>query len=97
VKRTLLAQRHQPIPEQGTWLRRVVCGYGNYHAIPGNMAAVAAFRTQSVRYWLHALRRRGQHHRLSWDRFAHLVARWIPKPKLLHPSPSVRFYAKHPK
>jgi RNA-directed DNA polymerase len=97
VKRALLAQRHQPIPEQGTWLRRVVCGYGNYHAIPGNMAAVAAFRAQSVRHWLHALRRRGQHHRLSWDRFAHLVARWIPKPKLLHPSPSVRFYAKHPK
>ena len=96
VKRALLAQCHQPIPKQGTWLRRVVRGYGNYHAIPGNMDAVATFRAQSVRHWLHALQRRGQRHRLSWARFARLVARWIPKPNLLHPSPSVQFYAKHP-
>ena len=42
-------------------------GYLNYHAIPGNMAALEAFRTVSVRYWLWALRRRSQRHeRKSW-------------------------------
>ena len=67
VKQTLLRQRHQPIPEQGAWLRAVVRGYFNYHAIPGNMAALEAFHTESVRYWLWALRRRSQRHeRKSW-------------------------------
>jgi hypothetical protein len=57
VKQELLRRRHLPIPEQGAWLRRVVQGYFNYHAVPGNLAALEAFRTQAVRYWLVALRR----------------------------------------
>jgi RNA-directed DNA polymerase len=97
VKQTLLWQRHKPIPEQGSWLRRVVQGYYNYHAIPGNMAALEAFRTQAVRYWLRSLRRRSQRHRMLWARFGKLADRWIPKPKILHNYPNERFYAKHPK
>jgi group II intron reverse transcriptase/maturase len=97
VKRTLLAQRHRPISEQGTWLQRVVRGYFNYHAIHGNSAALDAFRTQVVRYWLRALRCRSQRQRLSWARFGKLAARWIPKPTILHPYPNIRFYAKHPR
>jgi hypothetical protein len=97
VKRTLLAQRHQPIPEQGALLQRVVRGYFNYHAIHGNSAALDAFRAQAMRYWLRALRCRSQRQRLSWERFEKLAARWIPKPAILHPYPNIRFYAKHPR
>jgi group II intron reverse transcriptase/maturase len=97
VKETLLRQRHRPLPEQGAWLQGVVRGYFHYHAIPGNMAAREAFRTQAVRSWLGALRRRSQRARLPWARFGKLAAFWIPKPTILHPYPNARFYAKHPK
>ena len=33
---------HQPIPEQGRWLRQVVTGFFNYHAVPTNFPALAA-------------------------------------------------------
>jgi RNA-directed DNA polymerase len=97
VREKLLRQRHLPLPEQGTWLQGVVRGYFNYHAIPGNMAALETFRTQAVRSWLHALRRRSQRSRLPWTRFGKLADYWIPKPTILHPHPNARFYAKHPK
>jgi RNA-directed DNA polymerase len=97
VKQTLMLRRHEPISQQGKWLRGVVQGYFNYHGIPGNTAALEAFRTESVRSWLRAVRRRSQRHRMKWDRFSRLVDRWIPHPKVLHPYPNERFYAKHPK
>ena len=33
----------------------------------------------------------------TWERFGPLTERCIPKPKILHPHPNDRFYAKHPK
>jgi hypothetical protein len=97
VKQELALRRHEPIPRQGQWLRGVVRGYFNYHGIPGNTAALAAFRTETVRSWLRALRRRGQRRPLTWGRFRRHVDRWLPHPKVLHPYPNVRFYAKHPR
>jgi hypothetical protein len=35
---------HQPIPEQGRWLARVVRGYFAYYAVPTNRASISAFR-----------------------------------------------------
>jgi RNA-directed DNA polymerase len=97
VKESLLKRRHDPLRQQITWLHGVVRGYFNYHAIPGNMPALETFRREAIRFWLYALRRRGQRHRLSWVRFGPLADRCIPKPKILHPHPNDRFYAKHPK
>jgi group II intron reverse transcriptase/maturase len=97
TRRTLHRRRHLSVPEQGAWVRRVVQGYFNYHAIPGTVAALDAFRTQVVRAWLHALRRRSQRHRMIWQRFDRLVNRWVPRLRILHPHPNVRFYAKHPR
>jgi hypothetical protein len=97
VKQEPTLRRHEPIPKQGQWLRGVVQGYFNYHGIPGNIAALEAFRTETVRSWLRALRRRGQRRRLRWERFRWHVDRWLPLPKVLHPYPNVRFDAKHPK
>jgi RNA-directed DNA polymerase len=97
VKQALMRWRHLPIPQLGAWLRGVVQGYYNYHAIPGNTAALEAFRTQTARCWLHALRRRSQRHRLTWDYFGRIVTRWLPQPKILQPYPNQRFFAKHPR
>ena len=97
VKHELALRRHEPIPKQGKWLRGVVQGYFNYHGVPGNMAALEAFRTETVRGWLRALRRRSQRRRLKWARFRQHVDRWLPHPKILHPYPNERFFAKHPK
>ena len=97
VKQTLMLRRHEPIPRQGKWLRGVVQGYFNYHGDPGNTAALEAFRTETVRSWLCALRRRSQRHRMKRDRFRRHVDRWIPHPKVLHPYPNERFFAKYPR
>ena len=97
VKATLQRCRHDSVAQQACWLSSVVRGYYNYHAVPGNYARLGAFRTQCVRHWLRALRRRSQRHRMNWTRFAPLMNRLIPKPKILHPFPDVRFDATHPR
>lgn len=97
VKQTLMRMRHRPIKQQGAYLRSVVQGYLNYHAVPGNMPALATFRLQCVRLWLKTLRRRSQRHRMTWDRFARVAEWMIPTPMILHPYPNVRFFAKHPR
>ena len=36
IKEEMWRRMHQPIPLQGKWLRQVVMGYFNYHAVPTN-------------------------------------------------------------
>jgi RNA-directed DNA polymerase len=50
VKQTLLRRRHVAIPELGKWLRSVVRGFMNYHAVPGNFASIKVFPTQVARH-----------------------------------------------
>ena len=45
VKWELRRRMHQPIPEQGKWLRQVVTGFFGYHAVPTNFVALEAFRS----------------------------------------------------
>jgi RNA-directed DNA polymerase len=97
LRDVLYRGRHRPFHKQAEWLGRVVVGYFRYFAIPGNIPALESFRTQVVRTWLHALRRRSQKHRLIWEVFSPRVNRLIPHPRVLHPYPNERFYAKHPK
>jgi group II intron reverse transcriptase/maturase len=97
VKQTLRARMHEPVPAVGEWLGRVLNGYYQYHAIPGNGASLNRFREQIGRYWRHALKRRSQRGRLTVDRLTRLFDRWLPRPRVLHPYPSVRFDATHPR
>ena len=97
VKAELRRRVHDPPTEVGRWLRRVVQGYFNYHAVPFNGPSLWVFRTQVIRQWLRTLRRRSQRSRLSWVRFAPLVRAWIPPVRILHPYPAVRFAARHPR
>ena len=94
VNDQLKRRRHQPIPVQGQWLRSVVQGHLAYYAVPGNTQAVAAFRTQITRHWYQALRRRSQRRRINWERIGRIVRRWLPRARVMHPFPSVRFAAR---
>lgn len=94
VKAELRKRMHAPIPQQGAWLRRVVQGYCAYYAVPTNSAALAVFRTQVTRRWLHALRRRSQRDRTDWVRMTRLQRRWLPPARILHPWPEERFDAR---
>jgi RNA-directed DNA polymerase len=91
LKSDLMRRRHLPIPIQGTWLGSVVRGYYAYHAVPTNIHAMQAFRTQVERHWSHALSRRSQRGRLNWKTMRRLSLRWIPAPKIMHPWPGDRF------
>lgn len=91
IRQSLMQRRHAPVPTTGAWLNRVVQGYLNYHAVPGNLKRLGMFRAEVCRAWLHALRRRSQRTRMTWDRFAQLVARYIPKVRVSHPYPNQRF------
>src|ERR1019366_1818308 len=89
VNASLRQRRHWPIPEQGQWLGSVVRGHTAYYAVPGNIAAVSAFRKQVTQYWFKALRRRSHRHRLTWERMGRLEARWLPAAHITHPWPNV--------
>jgi len=82
----LRRRRHEPVAEVGLWLNRVVQGYFNYHAIPSNLRRLEGFRSEVCRAWRHALLRRSQRHRLSWERFNRLARRHVPHCRKLHPT-----------
>jgi group II intron reverse transcriptase/maturase len=97
LKEEMRRRMHWPISEQGKWLRQVVTGFFNYHAVPTNSRALAAFRFHVITLWRRTLQRRSQKDQKTWDRIAHLTEEWLPKPRILHPWPSVRFAVKHPR
>jgi len=88
---------HQPIPEQGRWLRQVVTGYFAYHAVHTNAGALGAFRHHVSVLWRRTLSRRSQKSHMTWDRMANLVDDWLPHDRILHPWPAQRFTVKHPR
>jgi len=94
VKTEMRRRMHHPIPDQGRWLARVLAGHYNYYAVPDNSEALRAFRYRVIRHWRHALRHRSQKGRITWERTRRLADRWLPRPRILHPWPSVRFDAR---
>ena len=97
VKEGLRQRWHVPIPETGKWLGQVVAGYFAYHAVPTNSAAIGAFRYHVTVLWHRRLCRRSQKARLVWPRMAKLADDFLPKPRILHPWPNVRFAVRHPR
>src|SRR3954468_7334580 len=97
LKEEMRRRMHWPIPKQGEWLKRVVGGFFNYHAVPTNSRALATFRRHVIALWRRTLRRRSQKDDTTWERIAHLAEEWLPKPRILHPWPNVRFAVKHPR
>jgi len=97
IKEELRRRRHQTIPEQGQWLRRVVEGHIRYFAVPTNRRAIGQFRLHVIDLWRRALKRRSQKDKTTWTRVTRISDDWIPKPRILHPWPDARFAVTHPR
>lgn len=98
VKLELMRRRHDPVPKQGKWVRAVVRGHFNYFAVPNNKPAIDNFRTEVIRGWFKALKRRSQNaRRLTWDRFNRLIETWVPKARIVHKYPSQRLRVSYPR
>ena len=83
----------------GHWLRQVVSGFFNYHAVPTNSPrARRRSATTSSMLWRRALRRRSQTgprpHGHGCTGSPH---RWLPQTAYPHPWPIVRFAVNHPR
>jgi group II intron reverse transcriptase/maturase len=90
IKTVLRRQMHAPVPRVGAWLTRVLRGYYQYFAVPGNLSRLRAFRQAVYRLWRQVLWRRSHKTRLNATRMGELAARWLPRPRILHPYPSER-------
>jgi RNA-directed DNA polymerase len=97
IKQELRRRMHQPIPRQGQWLKQVVTGYFNYHAVPTNGRALATFRFRVIDLWTRTLRRRSQKDRTEWERIKRLANDFLPRSRILHPWPDKRFAVRHPR
>ena len=83
--------RHQPVDEQGRYVKAVVGGHVRYYGVPLNNRAIRAFRLLVIRSWKKWLSRRSQRGYLAWDRMQRYIDRWVPPAIICHPYPSARF------
>jgi group II intron reverse transcriptase/maturase len=91
VKAELRRRLHQPLREQGAWLRSVVGGHIRYYGVPMNGSALFTFRGCVGRLWWRTLRRRSQRTRLTWQRMQRHLDHWLPPARVCHPYPLHRF------
>src|SRR5450631_3257097 len=96
IKAELQRRKHDRTSQVGVWLRKVVTGYYQYHAVPGNLNRLRTFRHRVNRLWRNVLGRRSQTAKKKWEKLTPVLERWIPPPRVLHPYPEARFYATHP-
>jgi hypothetical protein len=61
IKAELQYRKHHRTCDVGAWLRKVVQGYYQYHAVPGNTSQLRVFRRR-------VLVRRSQRAQVGWDR-----------------------------
>src|SRR6266851_2122169 len=96
IKAELQRRKHHRTTAVGAWLRKVVLGYYQYHAVPGNSTQLRIFSRRVCWLWRSLLIRRSQRPQVRWARLSPLLTRWIPQPRILHPYPDARFAATHP-
>jgi RNA-directed DNA polymerase len=96
IRAELQRRKHHRTIEVGAWLRQVVLGYYQYHAVPGNLTQLRIFSRRVCWLWRTVLVRRSQRAQVGWDRLYPLLSRWIPRPRVLHPYPMARFAVTHP-
>ena len=96
IKAELQRRKHHRTSEVGAWLRKVVLGYYQYHAVPGNSTQLRIFCRRVGCLWRSILIRRSQRAQVRWDQLSPVLTRWIPQPRILHPYPDARFDATHP-
>jgi len=96
IKVELQRRKHDHTTDVGAWLEKVVQGYYQYHAVPGNIDQLRLFKRRLNRLWRNVLVRRSQRAQIRWERLIPVFSRWIPDPRVLHPYPDARFAATYP-
>ena len=92
IKQEIRQRMHDPVAQTGVYLRSVLNGYFQYHAVPGNLTVLSRFRRQVARYWFRALGQRSQR-RPAWEKLEKVFDQWLPVPKVVHEHPDARFDA----
>lgn len=96
LRQKLRKRLHAPTGDIRKWLKSVVGGYFQYHAVPRNEQRMKAFRHEVLRMWWWQLRRRSQRSRWGWNKFMEKLGNQLPAVEVLHPYPEVRFALEHP-
>lgn len=91
MKQWLREHLHDPVPEVGARLERVIRGHVQYFGVPRNGPSLRAFIKGLARLWYMALRRRSQKTRMTWKRMYRLLRAHFPPPRIVHPYPKQRF------
>ena len=91
IKAELRRRRHEPVPNQGAWLRSVLLGHYRYYGVPLNIKALQRFQMEASRLWQRSLSRRSQKGGVIWKRMNRLASKWLPAVRIYHPYPQERF------
>jgi RNA-directed DNA polymerase len=94
IRQKLRKGMHDSTKDTLKWLKSVVRGYFQHHAVPYNEERMKVFRSEVLRAWLWQLRRRSQ--RSRWSKFLERLGNLLPQVKILHDYPEKRFAFKHP-
>src|ERR1051326_4189738 len=81
INAELRRRMHEPSSQVGEWLQKVVRGYFQYHATPGNSRRLYVFVHRIRLLWRQGLFR-SQKGTKSWQRITPLFTRWIPEPRV---------------
>lgn len=93
LKQEFRRRMHEPLKEQGKWVRSVLQGHYRYYGVPLNSKAIGTMAYRVKRQWMAALRRRSQKARkLTWAKFERATKNWIPPARICHPYPDARFH-----
>jgi RNA-directed DNA polymerase len=85
LRREAYRRIHLPLTVQHAWLRAVLRGHYGYYGVTGNRRSMAGFYFEVLKLWYRSLRRRGQRHPLSWERYSLLLQRFpLPQPLVTH-------------
>jgi len=95
IRQKLRQGLHEKTKNTMEWLKSVVRGYFQYHAIPRNEERLKVFRYEVLRMWWWQLRRRSQRTRWTWNKFREKLGNLIPEVEILWPYPEVRFAWTH--
>jgi len=84
-------------PVQGKWLRQVVKGYFNYHAVPTNNQAPGRIPLLRHRTLAAIAQATQSEDGTTWAQITQLAKDWLRTGLPFHPWPRIRFAVTHPR
>lgn len=86
IRQWLLRHRHWKRREQQYHLTVMLRGFYQYFALHHSERKLSWIRHETLRQWKHALQRRGQRRRLSWERLGNCSWFELPFARNMHPT-----------